>query len=202
MGPYAELATDHVSVLRYAASLMNRIAELRRLKGWSQEELGGRVGAHKMTIHRLENGHTELTVTWMNKLARAFGCSAADLLDFAAMADTDDDVELASLEGFGPVAAAIAKKGLKAYTVKGGALALIGIKPGSLITVDESSEAVAGVRTGDAVLVKMTGAKTVLVLRQYLAPSLLTTNREGGNLAVSLSDPALKPAIVGVILSE
>lgn len=181
---------------------MNRIAELRRLKGWTQKQLAERVGAHEMTILRLEKGDTQLTVAWMQKLAKAFGCSAADLLDFAALAETDDDVAPADMAQLGPLASAIAKRGLITYQVTGGSVANLGVRIGDLIAVDTSKEAIAQIKMGDVVLVEMDGPRKALVLRQYVQPGLIVTNRDGNNIAVSLSDLSLKPNVVGVVLRD
>lgn len=115
---------------------MNRIAELRGLKGWTQRQLAERVGVHEMTILRLEKGSTQLTVTWMQKLAKAFGCSAADLLDIATLAETDDDVAAADLGALGPLASAIARRGLSTYKITGTSVTNAGLKPDDLIAVD------------------------------------------------------------------
>lgn len=58
----------------------NRINELRRARGWSQERLGEAVGCSKVHISGLERGQRELNLTWMRLIARALGVSPADLL--------------------------------------------------------------------------------------------------------------------------
>lgn len=200
-GGYANLGTDLPLIDGYAAT-MNRIAELRRLKGWSQEVLAEKVGAHKMTIHRLEKGETKLTVEWMQKLAHVFECSAADLLDFAALAEAEDDVEPVALEGMGRMMAAMARKGIAGYRVIGRSVTKVGVKPGDMIAVDASPEAVSGVKTGDIVLVEVRAPNSARVLRQYVAPGLLVTNRDGNNLAMSTDDPSVQPTILGVVMLE
>lgn len=182
---------------------MNRIAELRGLKGWTQRQLAERVGVHEMTILRLEKGSTQLTVTWMQKLAKAFGCSAADLLDIATLAETDDDVAAADLGALGPLASAIARRGLSTYKITGTSVTNAGLKPDDLIAVDTAPEAIAAVRTGDIVLVELAmHQRPVLVLRQFVAPGLLVTNREGNNLAISLNDLALRPHVIGLVIRD
>lgn len=58
----------------------NRILELRRAAGLSQEELGFRVGVSKMQISGMERGKRELTLTMMRRLADALGVDTADVL--------------------------------------------------------------------------------------------------------------------------
>ena len=49
----------------------NRIYELRKEAGLSQEQLGDELGCNKSKISKLENGNQELTQNWMNKIANA-----------------------------------------------------------------------------------------------------------------------------------
>lgn len=62
------------------ADLPNRLYELRRLKGWSQQELADRAGCSKMHISGLERGKREFSLTMMRRIARELGVSPADLL--------------------------------------------------------------------------------------------------------------------------
>lgn len=66
--------------LRYSATMTNRIKELRRLRGLTQDGLGKRVGTGRSQIVKLERGERRLTVEWMRRLARALDCHPADLL--------------------------------------------------------------------------------------------------------------------------
>ena len=49
----------------------NRIMELRKQAGLSQEQLGEIVGCNKSKISKLENGKQELTQSWMIKISKA-----------------------------------------------------------------------------------------------------------------------------------
>lgn len=71
----------------------NRILELRRAAGLSQEELGFRVGVSKMQISGMERGKRELSLTMMRRLAEVLSCSVADIL-----ADEDNPMRLATNE--------------------------------------------------------------------------------------------------------
>jgi transcriptional regulator with XRE-family HTH domain len=71
----------------------NRLREIRIAAGLSQEELGGRVGVHKVTISDLERGKVEMTLSYMRRLAKALGVAPADLL-----VDDDNPNRLASDE--------------------------------------------------------------------------------------------------------
>ena len=58
----------------------NRLNELRRARGLSQEGLAELLGCSKMQISRLENGKNDLTLTWMKRIAHVLGVEPADLL--------------------------------------------------------------------------------------------------------------------------
>jgi len=58
----------------------NRIHELRRARGWSQERLGAAIGCGKVHVSAMERGTRELTLNWMRRIANALGVSVADLL--------------------------------------------------------------------------------------------------------------------------
>lgn len=58
----------------------NRIAELREVAGMTQGELGEAVGAHWITISKLERGAIKLTQDWMNRLALPLGVTPSELL--------------------------------------------------------------------------------------------------------------------------
>lgn len=63
------------------AKSANRISEIRKEKGLSQEELGNLAEAHWVTISKLENGRMKLTQDWMNRLAKVLDVKPGDLLE-------------------------------------------------------------------------------------------------------------------------
>jgi DNA-binding XRE family transcriptional regulator len=58
----------------------NRIAEARNARGMTQQELADQVGAHWITISKLERGIIKLTTEWMEKLARPLSVHPWELL--------------------------------------------------------------------------------------------------------------------------
>lgn len=56
-----------------AAETPNRIAELRKLKGMTQQALAEAVGSHWITISKLERGKLPLSFEWAEKLGKALG---------------------------------------------------------------------------------------------------------------------------------
>lgn len=63
------------------ARVARNIKALRKQKGLSQEELGGKAGLHRNYIGYLERCTKDPTVTTIEKLALALGVPAGSLLD-------------------------------------------------------------------------------------------------------------------------
>jgi transcriptional regulator with XRE-family HTH domain len=178
---------------------MNRIRELRDAAGLTQQDLAGRVGTSSVQIGRLEKGERRLTLEWLHKISQALECSPAELISNRVLVDPTDEVIPATLSLAG-VAAAIASKGLMVYEVVSGSVVETGLMPGSTITVDESKEAVAGIRTGDIVLVEIHDP-SALALRVYVHPCLLVTHRPGSiNTAIRTDDRSLRITVKGVVV--
>lgn len=49
---------------------VNRLREFREAAGLTQQQLADKVGAHWITISKLERGKMKLTTEWMERLAR------------------------------------------------------------------------------------------------------------------------------------
>ena len=58
-----------------------RLAEVRRAKGFTQEQLAAASGVHRVTIARLENGKASAKVETLERLAGALGVLVDDLID-------------------------------------------------------------------------------------------------------------------------
>lgn len=65
------------------ANLPNRLYELRRARGWSQQELADHVGCSKMHVSGLERGKRDFSLAMMRRFADVFGVSPAALLSRA-----------------------------------------------------------------------------------------------------------------------
>ena len=174
----------------------NRIAELRKRARLSVSELARRAGTSGPQITRLENGKRKLTHQWMEKIARALGVSTTELISNSTMEPLVDEVEPAALKGFDGVAAAIASRGLHVYRVVGASVERAGFASGQFIAVDQSEAAVANIKLGDVVLVSAPNPGARL-LRQFVAPRMVITNRDGNNIAMDLSED-LK--VIGVVI--
>lgn len=59
----------------------NRIAELRRARGWSMDQLAERANTTGSQINKLEKGRVSLTTDWMYRIADALEVHPMDLLD-------------------------------------------------------------------------------------------------------------------------
>lgn len=61
------------------AQLGQRIAELRREKGWSQEHLAQRAQLHRTYVGRVERGEQNASLQVIARLARALGLRISQL---------------------------------------------------------------------------------------------------------------------------
>ena len=62
--------------------MQNRIAQLRRERRITQEELGAAVGVTRQTIISLENGRYNASLLLAHRLARYFGLAIEELFLF------------------------------------------------------------------------------------------------------------------------
>ena len=58
-----------------------RIAQKRKEKGLSQEDLAGLCDMDRSYLSEIENGHKNLSVTVLIKIATALGIRSGDLID-------------------------------------------------------------------------------------------------------------------------
>lgn len=79
--------------MSYSCGMTNRIKELRRLRGLTQDNLGKLVGTGRSQVVKLERGERRLTVEWMRRIARALECHPADLLVNEPASDGFSDIE-------------------------------------------------------------------------------------------------------------
>jgi putative transcriptional regulator len=61
--------------------MKNRLRDLRVARGWSQVELGVRVGVSRQAIIAIETGRFDPSLPLAFKLARAFGLRIEDVFD-------------------------------------------------------------------------------------------------------------------------
>ena len=61
--------------------MKNRLRDLRAERGWSQIELGVRVGVSRQAIIAIETGRFDPSLPLAFKLARAFGLRIEDVFD-------------------------------------------------------------------------------------------------------------------------
>lgn len=183
-----------------ATDEMNRIREMRGNAHMSRRDLGDAVGVTEHTIRRYEKGEISVSLPMLTKIATALHCDPADLVA-SGLADAASDAEPAdSPAGLPRLADLLGKKGLRLYRVLTEVLADAGIRRGEQIVVDETEAAIAARRAGDVLIVK-TETPNLLLLRQYLPPRLLVTNRFGAdNSTLKLDDKTIPLAVLGVVV--
>ena len=62
--------------------LAKRIKELRKIKGFTQDELSFRANIARSTLGNIETAQNDVTLGKVNQIAKAFDMSLSDFLDF------------------------------------------------------------------------------------------------------------------------
>lgn len=78
----------------------NRLRQLRKDAGLTQQQLAERTGFNQDRISNYENGRRPMRLIEMRVLAREIGCSVADLLDDQDNPERLSDVERELLDAF------------------------------------------------------------------------------------------------------
>lgn len=155
-------------------------------------------------LARLESGQQNLTEGLMQRFARALDVAPLDLLPLAIVAALQNGAAPDRIRAAPDIAEVLRQRHIVSYAVLTDALSAHGIAAGDAVLVDTSEEAVRSLRTGDMVLAEVTDRAnpetTCTVLREFIAPALLTTNRPGTNHAFRTDDEGLAVRIVGVVI--
>ncbi|HEV7660185.1 MAG TPA: helix-turn-helix transcriptional regulator [Allosphingosinicella sp.] len=61
--------------------MKNRLRVLRAERGWSQAELGGRIGVSRQAVNAIETGKHDPSLPLAFRLARLFGASIEEIFD-------------------------------------------------------------------------------------------------------------------------
>ena len=67
---------------RLIQKLAKRIKELRKLKGYTQDDLSYISGVERSTLGNIETAKNDITLTKVNKLAKAFEMPLSEFLNF------------------------------------------------------------------------------------------------------------------------
>jgi transcriptional regulator with XRE-family HTH domain len=172
----------------------HRIRELRKARGLSGSKLGEMIGRTKHQISRLESGETKLDLRTADVIATALDVTIEEVLGLPS-------VRNGVAQGFSEDATAYTPSACDAisslvsghrwlYRIESDALEKIGIHKGDLVLVDDSAEAVKAVDPLKPVLVnwrsKAEPGRSVILLRQFVPPSLAITNAENNEMPLNL----------------
>jgi transcriptional regulator with XRE-family HTH domain len=175
----------------------DRIAELRKQRGWSMRELAHRTNSSASTINSLEKGKTELTLSWLQRLSKAFGVGVEELLglpraslpNFSLPSSRDDsnvklydDIAHVETDKLSDLSILNLATNQSVYVVTSNSLNQL-ISFGSLIVVERKKIMAGGLQPGDIVVGRYREAENnSLLIRQFVAPNLLITNSSDNNL--------------------
>lgn len=178
-------------------TLRLRIKQLREQRGMTQEQLAKLCGTQQPQIAKLENGERRITSEWMQILARALNVRPAELFEIA-VAELEDDITPGNANDFKVPIAALTKRGLAVYVVETDNVARAGYPRGSVIVIDKGATREA-LQPGDVVALTAERPDGTLatILRQYLPPGLLCTNRESSNSTMEWDGGTISLELIG-----
>ena len=76
-------ALDFQLVQLYTCASMNKLAEIRHKRGWSQRDLAEKAKINFVTIARIESGIYDPRLSTLRALAKALKVKIADLIEEA-----------------------------------------------------------------------------------------------------------------------
>ncbi len=164
----------------------NRIREHREARGLSLAALAGAIGTTPSTLSKLELDKIPVTTEWLERLAAALELPAAELIARDPGAAPAADV--AAYDGpKTPEMRDAAARGETLWRVGSRNLDQIGLLPGDVLVCRAPA---GGLASGVVVVAEVTGAEgeSLLIARQFLAPSLLVTNSSGANGVLNMRD--------------
>lgn len=74
--------------------MKNKLREIRKNRGLSQENIGDELGVEKSQISKLERGQTKLHSEWIRKLTPILNCTASELLGEEPMKDDEETINM------------------------------------------------------------------------------------------------------------
>lgn len=185
----------------------NRIRDLREARGLSLHALARLVGTTASQIGRLERGERKLTIEWIERIAPGLSVNPLELLHnvttaHARLGDVRESVPPRDAAGI-----ALARSQIRLFSVEQDSVEDAGVAPGSLIAVDCKPEAIANIPEGAVVVAEAQETEEslpVLLLRQFVRPATLMTNRRGGaNVIIRLDNHGFASLkIIGVQVAE
>lgn len=186
-----------------AAEKLRRLMEALNL---SADELGRLIGRNGSTIRRYLSGEVKLMRSRsLDRIAEVLGCSPDDLLseeDAPERAVVVGNIEMATMtDDVAPLAA----RGLILCRVLDDALEEIDIQPNSQVWVDTTVATFENLKAGNVVVVEVSPSwqsETVRLIRQFLPPRLLTTNRNGLNDSFLILNPDAPVTLIGLVLRQ
>ncbi|MBL1232440.1 MAG: helix-turn-helix transcriptional regulator [Flavobacteriales bacterium] len=66
---------------KYLIKLGDRIANLRKNKGWTQAELAEKLNIQRSSLTRIELGNVNSSINMLRKIAKAFNIKTSKLID-------------------------------------------------------------------------------------------------------------------------
>ena len=172
---------------------LNRVELLRKAAGGLSmdglakkvEEVSGEK-ANSSQINKLEKGSQEMTTKWMVRIARALEISPIEVIfDPTSSLVSSSDVDPLGVEPNDDLAK-FEVDGRKLWVIRTEVMDELDLRVGDVVLAEPISDAGSELRLGDIVLCENghgPKGKPITLIRQFIEPSLLTTNSITTNLA-------------------
>lgn len=189
----------------------NQIKTLRMARAISAEQLAELVGISQGHMSRIENGVRGLSYEMAEKVAMVLGTNVENVFGntLRNSADPEPKGMHEDVEPYIPqpddafTVAPKKRQNVDPWLVKSNAVDQTDIRPGDIVYVDISTEAVESVQSLKIVVAQHYGAGLTTarsIMRQFIAPNLLITNSSESNeipLSTDKDDVHIKGVVVG-----
>lgn len=172
----------------------------------SQSALAKLAGTSQPQIDRLEKGERRLTEDWMRRLAKHLDVRPMDLMAAPLLQDFAEDATPYIAIADPKLHGMLEGRNLSYMQVQTDVLENLGLHPGDVRLFDFNASSVEQVGTGDVVIAQLYDRGDLLeaktVMRQFVAPGLLITNRSKANLAITMVTDHVEAAIKAVLVPD
>jgi transcriptional regulator with XRE-family HTH domain len=62
--------------------IVHRIKELRKAKGWDQQQFSKKIGLSRVSVSNIERGRHKISLEQFERICKVFNCKSSDLLPF------------------------------------------------------------------------------------------------------------------------
>ncbi len=179
----------------------NRIRELRRAKGWTQQALAAHLGVHLSTVSKMEVGTIDIAAKHLHAISEALDVPISELLDEPAGFGFAENAEPYLPPPAHPLAMWM-KPPYGLVRMKDNSLDQLHISAGDVLVFKNDKDIEKRLDMGRIVVCQVMSGTSLAggttIVREFIEPNLLITNSTGENaqpIRLTSRDP--KPSLDG-----